>query len=52
MFDKNVAIYLRDGAKTISANIAALADVILLSIVTRAELEAFRDVAGLEMLTW
>jgi len=35
----NVAIHLRDGDATISAKIAALDDAILLSIVTRVELE-------------
>jgi len=39
LLDTNVAIHLRDGDPTISAKIAALDDAILLSIVTRVELE-------------
>ena len=47
LLDTNVAIYLRDGDPAISANIAALDDAILLSIVTRVELEGgvHRDAA-------
>ena len=47
LLDTNVAIYLRDGDPAISANIAALDDAILLSIVTRVELEGgvHRDTA-------
>jgi len=47
VLDTNVAIHLRDGDPTISARIAALDDAILLSIVTRVELEGgvYRDPA-------
>ena len=47
LLDTNVAIHLRDGDPTISARIAALDDAILLSIVTRVELEGgvYRDAA-------
>ena len=47
LLDTNVAIHLRDGDPTISAKIAALDDAILLSIVTRVELEGgvHRDAA-------
>jgi len=47
LLDTNVAIHLRDGDPTISAKVAALDDAILLSIVTRVELEGgvHRDAA-------
>lgn len=47
LLDTNVAIHLRDGDPTISAKIAALDDAILLSIITRVELEGgvYRDLA-------
>ena len=47
LLDTNVAIHLRDGDPTISAQVAALDDAILLSIVTREELEGgvYRDAA-------
>jgi len=47
LLDTNVAIHLRDGDPTISAKVAALDDAILLSIVTRVELEGgvYRDAA-------
>ncbi len=47
LLDTNVAIQLRDGDPTISATIAALDNAILLSIVTRIELErgVYRDAA-------
>lgn len=45
LLDTNVAIHLRDGDPTVIAKIAALDDAILLSIVTRVELEGgvYRD---------
>ena len=47
LLDTNVAIHLRDGDPTITAKIASLDDAILLSIVTRVELEGgvYRDAA-------
>ncbi len=47
LLDTNVAIHLRDGDPRISAKVAALNDAILLSIVTRVELEGgvHRDAA-------
>lgn len=47
LLDTNVAIHLRDGDPTITAKIAALDDAILMSIVTRVELEGgvYRDAA-------
>lgn len=39
LLDTNVAIHLRDGDPSISAKIATLDDAILMSIVTRVELE-------------
>ena len=47
LLDTNVAIHLRDGDPRISAEVAALDDAILLSIVTRVELEGgvHRDAA-------
>ena len=39
LIDTNVAIHLRDGDATIAARIAALDDAIVMSIVTRVELE-------------
>ena len=39
LLDTNVAIHLRDGDPMISAQVAALDDAILLSFVTRVELE-------------
>lgn len=49
LLDTNVAIYLRDGDPTITAKIATLDDAILMSIVTRVELEGgvYRDAADL-----
>ena len=43
LLDTNVAIHLRDGDPTISAKVAALDDAILLSIVTRVELDGGVD---------
>ena len=47
LLDTNVAIHLRDGDPSVTAKIASLDDAILLSIVTRVELEGgvCRDVA-------
>jgi len=47
LLDTDVAIHLRDGDPTISAKVAALDDAILLSIVTRVELDGgvHRDAA-------
>lgn len=47
LLDTNVAIHLRDGDPRISAEVGALDDAILLSIVTRVELEGgvHRDAA-------
>jgi tRNA(fMet)-specific endonuclease VapC len=39
MLDTNVAIHLRDGDPSVTARVAAVEDAILLSIVTRVELE-------------
>ncbi len=39
MIDTNIAIQLRDGDQTIASRIAALDDAIVMSIVTRVELE-------------
>lgn len=39
LLDTNVAIHLRDGDPVVTAKIAALDDAILMSIVTRVELE-------------
>jgi len=39
IIDTNVAILLRDGDQKISAQIAALQDAVLMSIITRVELE-------------
>ena len=39
LLDTNVAIHLRDGDPNVTAKIAALDDAILMSIVTRVELE-------------
>ena len=39
LLDTNVAIHLRDGDPSVTAKIASLDDAILLSIVTRVELE-------------
>ncbi len=51
LLDTNVAIHLRDGDPTISAKIADLDAAILLSIVTRVELEGgvHRDAADAPM---
>jgi tRNA(fMet)-specific endonuclease VapC len=45
VLDTNIAIHLRDGDETIAAKVAALDDAVLLSIVTRIELEGgvYRD---------
>jgi tRNA(fMet)-specific endonuclease VapC len=47
ILDTNVAIHLRDGDAAVSAKVAALEGAILLSIVTRVELEGgvYRDPA-------
>lgn len=47
LLDTNVAIHLRDGDPSVTAKIASLDDAILLSIVTRVELEGgvYRDAA-------
>jgi predicted nucleic acid-binding protein len=39
LLDTNVAIYLRDGDRAITDKVAALNDAVLMSIVTRVELE-------------
>ena len=39
ILDTNVAIHLRDGDPAIAARVAALTDAVLISIVTRVELE-------------
>lgn len=39
LLDTNVAIHLRDGDRTITDKVVALNDAVLMSIVTRAELE-------------
>jgi predicted nucleic acid-binding protein len=39
ILDTSVAIHLRDGEPTVSAKVAALNDAILISVVTRVELE-------------
>jgi tRNA(fMet)-specific endonuclease VapC len=45
MLDTDVAIHLRDGDSAITAKVAALQDAVLISIVTRVELEGgvYRD---------
>lgn len=45
VIDTNVAIHLRDGDAKVSRKIAALSDAILISVVTRVELEGgvYRD---------
>jgi tRNA(fMet)-specific endonuclease VapC len=47
LLDTNVAIYLRDGDPTVTGKVAALDDAVLISIVTRIELEGgvYRDPA-------
>ena len=47
VLDTNVAIHLRDGDPTITSKVAALDDAILMSVVTRVELEGgvYRDPA-------
>lgn len=47
LLDTNIAIHLRDGDPTVTAKVAVLDGAILLSIVTRVELEGgvFRDPA-------
>jgi predicted nucleic acid-binding protein len=47
ILDTNVAIHLRDGDETITAKIATLDGAVLLSIITRVELESgvYRDPA-------
>jgi tRNA(fMet)-specific endonuclease VapC len=47
ILDSNVAIHLRDGNPTVTGKIAALQDALLMSIVTRVELEGgvYRDPA-------
>ena len=39
LLDTNVAIHLRDGDPTVTQKVAALQDAVLMSIVTRVELE-------------
>ncbi|MFM9864272.1 MAG: type II toxin-antitoxin system VapC family toxin [Micropepsaceae bacterium] len=48
LLDTNVAIDLRDGDPAITANVAALSGAVLISIVTRVELEGgvYRDPAN------
>lgn len=48
LLDTNVAIYLRDGEPVISAKIAALDNAVLLSVISRVELEGgvYRDPAN------
>lgn len=47
VIDTNVAIHLRDGDANIAAKIAALDDAVVMSIITRVELEGgvYRDLA-------
>ena len=47
LLDTNVAIHLRDGDPMVTGKIAALDDAVLMSIVTRVELEGgvYRDQA-------
>jgi tRNA(fMet)-specific endonuclease VapC len=47
LLDTNVAIHLRDGDKTVTSQVAALESAILLSIISRVELEGgvYRDPA-------
>ena len=47
ILDTSVAIHLRDGDAAIAARVAALADAVLISIITRVELEGgvYRDSA-------
>jgi predicted nucleic acid-binding protein len=51
MLDTNVAIHLRDGDRAVTDKVAALQDAILISIVTRVELEGgvYRDPAYAEI---
>ncbi len=48
LLDTDVAIHLRDGDPSITRNVAALQDAVLMSIVTRVELEGgvYRDAAN------
>lgn len=48
MLDTNIAIHLRDGDPAVTASVAALEGAILLSIITRVELEGgvHREPAG------
>jgi tRNA(fMet)-specific endonuclease VapC len=47
MLDTNVAIHLRDGDADVTARVAALSDAVILSVVSRVELEGgvYRDPA-------
>jgi predicted nucleic acid-binding protein len=47
LLDTNVAIHLRDGDKTVTSQVAALEGAILLSVISRVELEGgvYRDPA-------
>ena len=51
MLDTNVAIHLRDGDPVVTEKIAALAEAVLMSIVTRVELEGgvYRDPAHVQV---
>ena len=51
MLDTNVAIHLRDGDPVVTEKIAALAEAVLMSIVTRGELEGgvYRDPAHVQV---
>lgn len=51
ILDTDVAIHLRDGDRTVTDEVAALDDAVLISVVTRAELEGgvYRDPAYSEM---
>jgi tRNA(fMet)-specific endonuclease VapC len=51
MLDTNVAIHLRDGDPVVTEKIAALAEAVLMSSVTRVELEGgvYRDPAHVQV---
>ncbi|MFZ5781117.1 MAG: PIN domain-containing protein [Pseudomonadota bacterium] len=51
ILDTDVAIHLRDGDRTVTDEVAALDDAVLISVVTRVELEGgvYRDPAYSEM---
>ena len=46
LLDTNVAIHLRDGDPTVTQKVAVLEGVVLISIVTRVELEGGASGAG------